>query len=46
METNKALKIIYELIIYAEEQSNKIYETEDFSDCWDAYKHLKSKIKV
>tara|TARA_R100000951_G_C2602155_1_gene168516 strand:- start:425 stop:583 length:159 start_codon:yes stop_codon:yes gene_type:complete len=38
--TSKALKIIYELIIYAEENSSD----EDFADCWKAYQHLQSKL--
>ena len=39
MKTKEALKIIYELIIYAEEKD----QNEEFTDCWKAYQHLESK---
>ena len=42
MTKKEALKIIYELIIYTEEQTNGVYETEDFTDCWKAFGILKN----
>ena len=45
MTKEKALKIIYELIIFAEEKVNKVYETEDFSDNWKAYEYIEKKLK-
>ena len=40
MTKEKALKIMYELIIYHEELINK----ED-KDCWKAYEYIKQKIE-
>jgi len=41
MTKKKALKIIYELIIYNEE----LAKDEDFSECCKAYEYIKQKIK-
>jgi hypothetical protein len=41
MTKEKALKIIYELIIYNEE----LAKDEDFSECWKAYEYIEQKIE-
>jgi hypothetical protein len=40
MKKEKALKIIYELIIHHEELIN-----EEDKDCWKAYEYIKEKIE-
>jgi len=41
-EKARALKIIYELIIFSEEN----YETENFKDCWKAYEYIQKQLRI
>ncbi len=41
MNKKIALKIIYELIIFSEEN----YETENFDDAWKAWEYIKEKLE-
>jgi len=45
MNKKIALKIIYELIIFSEEQANGIYATENFDDAWKAWEYIKEKLE-
>ena len=42
IDKEKALKIIYELIIFSEERD----KTENFDDRWRAYDYIKEKLEI